>query len=100
MRASLWWLTLFKDVNEYIWRCDKCQRYKALICRDEMPLQPMMGARAFAKWGIEFVRPIDPLAHRTHAQYIIAAMDYITKCVEANATQNNDSHTTAKFLYE
>ena len=45
-----------------------------------MPLQPMMGARAFAKWGIDFVRPIDPLAHSTHAQHIIVATtDYVTK---------------------
>ena len=38
-----------------------------------MPLQPMMRARAFAKWGTDFVGPIDPPAHRTHAQYIIVA---------------------------
>ncbi|MCO5567206.1 hypothetical protein L7F22_020894 [Adiantum nelumboides] len=65
-----------------------------------MPLRPMMGARAFAKWGIDFVGPIDPPAHRTHAQYIIVATDYVTKWVEAKATQKNDAHTTAKFLYE
>ena len=63
MRAGLWWPTLFRDVNKYVWRCDECQRYKAPICRDEMPLQLMMGGRAFAKCGIDFVGPIDPLAH-------------------------------------
>ena len=41
MRARLWWPKL-------VWRCNKCQRYKALIQRDEMPLRPMMGAQAFA----------------------------------------------------
>ena len=51
-----------------------------------MPLQPMMGARAFDKWGIDFIGPIDPLAHRTHAQYIIVAIVYVTKRVEAKAT--------------
>ena len=65
-----------------------------------MPLQPIMGARAFAKWRIDFVGPIDPLAHQTHAQYIIVTMDYVTKWVEPKAMQNNDAHTTAKFLYE
>ena len=63
MRAHLWWPTLFRDANEYVWRCDECQRYKALIQRDEMPLRPMMGSRAFAKWGIDFIGLIDPPAH-------------------------------------
>ena len=65
-----------------------------------MPLRPLMGARAFAKWGIDFVGPIDQPAARTHDQYIIVATDYMTKWVEAKATPKNDAHTTAKFLYE
>ena len=40
---------------------------KSLIQRDKMLLSSDMGARAFVKWGIDFVGPIDPLAHRTHA---------------------------------
>ena len=60
----------------------------------------MMGARAFAKWGINFVGPINPPAHRTWAQYIIVVTDYLTKWVEAKATVKNDARTTAKFLYE
>ena len=27
----------------------------------------LMGARAFSKWGIDFVGPIDPPAYRTQA---------------------------------
>ena len=65
-----------------------------------MPLRPMMEARAFAKWGIDFVGPIDPPAMRTYAQYIIMATNYVTKWVEIKATQNNDSYTTSKFLFE
>ena len=60
MHSGLWWPTLFRDANEYVKRCDECQRYKAPIRKDEMPLRPMMGGRAFAKWGIDFVGPIDP----------------------------------------
>ena len=48
-----------------------------------MSLCPLMGARAFAKWGIDFVGPIDPPTYRTQAQYIIGATDYLTKWVEA-----------------
>ena len=49
VRAGLWWPTLFIDVEESVKRCDECQRYKAPMHRDDMPLRPMMGARAFVK---------------------------------------------------
>ena len=64
-----------------------------------MPLRPLMGARAFAKWGIDFVGPIDPPAYRTQAQYIIAAINFLTKWVKARAIRHNYAQTIAKFLY-
>lgn len=100
MTAGLWWPTLFQDAAEFVKRCDQCQRVKVPIRKDNMPLRPMMGARAFAKWGIDFVGPINPPAHRTRAQYIIVATDYLTKWVEAKATPKNDARTTTCFLYE
>ena len=65
-----------------------------------MTLHPLMKARAFAKWGKDFVGPIDLPTYRTQAQYIILAIDYLTKWVEAQATRHNDAQTPAKFLYE
>lgn len=59
-----------------------------------------MGARVFAKWGIDFVGPIAPPTYRSHVEYIIVATDYLTKWVEAKSTQRNDAQTTAQFLYE
>lgn len=44
--------------------------------------------------------PIKPPTKSTHAQYIIAAIDYLTKWVESKATIKNNARTTAKFLYE
>ncbi|MCO5551444.1 hypothetical protein L7F22_004947 [Adiantum nelumboides] len=67
---------------------------------DSMPLRLMMGARAFAKWSIDFVGPIQPQAYRSQAQYIIVAIEYLTKWVEAKAMRKNDARTMAAFLYE
>ena len=60
----------------------------------------MIGVRAFAKWGIDFVESINPPAYLTDSQHIIVATDYLTKWVEAKATRKNDARTTACFLYE
>ncbi|MCO5554372.1 hypothetical protein L7F22_007902 [Adiantum nelumboides] len=47
--ASIWWHTLFMDAEEFVKRCDECQRTKIPRGRDDRSLRPMMGARAFAK---------------------------------------------------
>ncbi|MCO5571124.1 hypothetical protein L7F22_024856 [Adiantum nelumboides] len=94
------WPTLFADAKEFIRRCDACQRAKMPTRIDGMPLRPMMGARAFTKWGIDFVGPIEPSAYRTQAQYIIVVTDYLTKWAKAKAIRKNDARTTTAFLYE
>lgn len=63
-----------------------------------MPMRPIISTQAFVNRGIDFVGPIKPLVKHTHAQYIILATDYLTKCVETKATIRNDARTIAKFL--
>lgn len=60
----------------------------------------MMGARAFAKWGIDFVGPIHPAMMHTHAEYMIVAAFYVTKRFEAEATIKNDARMIAKSDWE
>ena len=100
MWSGLWWPTLNLDAELLVARCEECQRVKPPRAMDSMPLKPIMSARAFAKWGIDFVGPIKPPARGSGAQYIIVATDYLTKWVEAKATPKNNARTTAIFLYE
>ena len=68
MFVGIWWPTLFMDAEEYVRRCDGCQRTKLPLTKDEMPMRPMMGAHAFVEWGLDFVGPIALLAYRTHTK--------------------------------
>ena len=76
--SGIWWPTLFHDSTAYVKACDEYHRFKKPIRLDNIPLCPLMGARAFAKWGIDFVGPIDPPTYRMQVQYIIVAVDYVS----------------------
>ncbi|KAJ9553266.1 hypothetical protein OSB04_017311 [Centaurea solstitialis] len=61
---------------------------KILSPRDEMPMKVFMEVELFDVWGIDFMGPF-PNSGRN--EYILVAVDYVSKWVEAIATPTNDS---------
>ena len=60
-----------------------------------MPLQNIIEVEVFDFWGIDFVGPL-PSSYGN--EYILVAVDYVSKWVEAMATLKNDAKTVVKFL--
>ena len=60
-----------------------------------MPQQGILEIELFDVWGIDFMGPFPPSYSNT---YILVAVDYVSKWVEAIATPNNDTKTVLKFL--
>jgi hypothetical protein len=54
----------------------------------------------FQKWGLDFIGPITPLSRYFGSQYILIAIDYATKQVEARALHTNTTIVTMKFSYD
>ncbi|KAL4272935.1 hypothetical protein GQ457_13G016540 [Hibiscus cannabinus] len=60
-----------------------------------MPKNPIHVCEIFDVWGLDYMGPFVSSFGNT---YIILAVDYVSKWVEAKATRNNDARTTVNFL--
>ncbi|XP_056853224.1 uncharacterized protein LOC130502448 [Raphanus sativus] len=57
LQAGFWWPHMFKDTQEFISRCDSCQRRGNITKRNEMPQNPILEVEVFDVWGIDFMGP-------------------------------------------
>lgn len=62
-----------------------------------MPLTNILEVELFDVWGIDFMGPFPPSFGNL---YILVAVDYVSKWVEASAFPTNDSKVVIKFLYK
>ncbi|CAA7014839.1 unnamed protein product [Microthlaspi erraticum] len=80
LQAGFWWPSMFKDAHAFISKCEACQKAGNITARNEMPQNPILEVEVFDVWGIDFVGPFNPTLTAT---YILVAVDYVSKWVEA-----------------
>ncbi|XP_038685730.1 uncharacterized protein LOC119985512 [Tripterygium wilfordii] len=95
LESGLYWPSLFKDAYHFCKTCDHCQRTGNIGPRNQMPLNPFNIVEIFDVWGIDFMGPF-PFSHGF--LYVLLAVDYVSKWVEAQATRTNDSKVVLSFL--
>ncbi|GJT76075.1 reverse transcriptase domain-containing protein [Tanacetum coccineum] len=93
--SGFYWPTIYKDAHDFVTRCDICQRQGKITHRDEMPQNSIQVCEIFDIWGIDFMGPF-PSSRGN--KYILVAVDYLSKWVEAKALPTNDARVVCKFL--
>ncbi|GJS13042.1 reverse transcriptase domain-containing protein [Tanacetum coccineum] len=86
--SGFYWRSIFKDANEYVRRCDACQRSGNISSRNEIPQNNIQVCEVFDVWGLDFMGPF--LQSRGN-KYILVAIEYVSKWVEALALPTNDA---------
>ncbi|XP_020418036.1 uncharacterized protein LOC109948741 [Prunus persica] len=95
LQCGFYWPSLFKDAYTYCSTCDRCQRTGNISSRNQMPLTPILIVEIFDVWGIDFMGPF-PSSYGFI--YILLAVDYVSKWVEAIPTRTNDSKVVLSFV--
>ncbi|XP_070034461.1 uncharacterized protein [Nicotiana tomentosiformis] len=76
-------------------RCDECQWTGGISKKNEMPLTTILEIDIFDVWGIDFMGTFVTSCGNT---YILVAVDYVSKWVEAVSLPNNEARSVVAFL--
>jgi len=95
LESGFYWPTVFKDAHLWVKGCDECQRTGNISRRHEMPMNPIQEVEVFDVWGIDFM---GPFVSSYSNKYILVAVDYVSKWVEAAALPTNDAKGVIGFL--
>jgi len=95
LQSGFYWPTLFKNAYVHVKECDACQRMGNISKRNEIPLNNILEVKLFDVWGIDFMGPF-PFSFSN--QYILLAVDYVSKWVEVVALPSNNTRAVIKLL--
>jgi hypothetical protein len=79
-QSGFFWPTIYQDTKEFVRRCARCQKHGNINARNAMPQMNNLQVELFDVWGIDYM---EPFLKSRDAEYILVAVDYVSKWVEA-----------------
>ncbi|RDX67749.1 Tf2-11, partial [Mucuna pruriens] len=98
VRAGYYWPTMRNDCLNFVRRCDTCQRFAEGHKAPPERLHSVMIPWPFHKWGIDILGPF-PIAPG-QLKFLIVAVDYFTKWVEAEPVATISVERIKRFLWK
>ncbi|GJW40146.1 reverse transcriptase domain-containing protein [Tanacetum coccineum] len=85
---GFYWLTIIKEAHTLVQLSEACQKTRNISKHNEMPLNNIQVCEIFDIWSIDFMGTF-PKSYRF--EYILVAVDYVSKWAEAQALPTNDA---------
>ncbi|CAM8940330.1 unnamed protein product [Rhodiola kirilowii] len=95
LQSGFYWPNIFKDTYEFVKSFNECQRTGNIARRDEMPQKGILEVEIFDVWGVDFM---GPLPSSQGNSFILVAVDYVSKWVEAIASPSCDAKVVIKMF--
>jgi hypothetical protein len=96
-QSDFYWPTMYDDAKSVVRYCSQCQRHKNINARDAMPLISNIQMDIFDVWGIDF---LGPFPNSEGCEYILVAIDYVSKWAEALPCRVADAMHSKKMFQE
>ncbi|GKC80412.1 reverse transcriptase domain-containing protein [Tanacetum coccineum] len=93
--AGFYWPHIFRNAHKLVQVCNACQQVGNISSRDETPQKYIQVCEIFDVWGIDFMGTF-PSSNRN--KYVLVAIDYVSKWVEAQAFPTNNARDVVNFL--
>ena len=85
-----------KEAQEYVKKCDQCQRFTPNIHQSGGVLNPLSSPWPFAQWGLDIVGHF--LKAVGNKKYLLVGIDYFTKWVEIEPLANIRDVDVKRFI--
>ncbi|CAJ2629809.1 unnamed protein product [Trifolium pratense] len=96
LRAGYYWPTMQQDAKDHVKKCDKCQRHGDMHLAPPRELKSLSSPWPFAWWGMDLLGPFTKGLYQN--RYLIVAVDYFTKWVEAEPLSDITSLRVLRFF--
>ena len=97
IRMGIYWPDMHKNAKEVTGKCMSCQTFAPVSHQPATSLTSIYSPWPFHQWGIDIAGPF-PAAPSGH-KYIILAIDYFTKWIEAEPTTSITGRKMIKFVW-
>ncbi|XP_052113192.1 uncharacterized protein LOC127744804 [Arachis duranensis] len=96
IRAGYYWPSMMADSKEFVKKCMKCQQNANFARAPASELSLLTTSRPFSQWGVDLLGPF-PVGPG-QVKYLIVAIDYYTKWIEAEPLASISSSNCKKFM--
>jgi ribonuclease HI len=96
LRVGYYWPTMFKDAQDYVNLCDKCQRHGDMHLAAPAELTSLVSPWPFTWWGIDLLGPFPKATGQL--KYLVVAINYSTKWIEAEPLAKITAKNILRFF--